>query len=151
MNNPDHHWMQLALDLAEKAKQQNEVPVGAVIVKDNQLIAQGHNSPISRCDPSAHAEIIAMREAGKLLNNYRLINTTLYVTLEPCAMCVGAMLHARIQRLIFATPDPKTGAVISVNKLLTADYHNHRIEVDYGILQDPAREQLQRFFRERRF
>ena len=146
----DTHWIHLALDLAEQAKAQNEVPVGAVIVKDNQLIGQGYNCPIQRCDPSAHAEILAMREAGKQLGNYRLIDTTLYVTLEPCAMCVGAILHARIHRLVFATPDPKTGAVMSASQLLSADYHNHRVCVEHGVLQAKAREQLQSFFKKKR-
>lgn len=103
----DEYWMQQALLLAEKAEQQDEVPVGAVIVKDNQLIAEGWNQPIQSHDPSAHAEMQAMRAAGKALNNYRLVDTTLYVTLEPCSMCVGAMVHARVRRVVFGAYDVK--------------------------------------------
>ena len=124
--------------------------VGAVIVRDQHCIGQGHNCPIKACDPSAHAEINALREAGNTVQNYRLTNSTLYVTLEPCAMCVGAMLHARIARLVFATCDLKTGAISSAISLLNAPYHNHRITVEHGLLADVASEQLKNFFKRRR-
>jgi len=150
MNHNDEYWMQRALQLAQQAEAQDEVPVGALIVKDDQLIAEGWNRPIQSCDASAHAEIIAMRNAGQALHNYRLIDTTLYVTLEPCPMCVGAMIHARIKRLVFAAYDPKTGAAGSVFDLIHAAEHNHRIEVTGGVLEAAGRELLQAFFRRRR-
>ena len=128
----DHHWMQQALQLADRAQALGEVPVGAVLVQADNCIGQGHNCPIQRQDPTAHAEINALREAGASTGNYRLTNSTLYVTLEPCAMCVGAMIHARITRLVFAAAEPKTGAVCSATPLLDAPYHNHRIQVEQG-------------------
>lgn len=150
MQTNDEHWMQQALLLAEKAEQQDEVPVGAVIVKDNQLVAEGWNQPIQSHDPSAHAEMQAMRAAGKALNNYRLIDTTLYVTLEPCSMCVGAMVHARIKRVVFGAYDARTGACGSVTNLAGAAHHNHKIEVSGGVLEEECRELLQAFFRRKR-
>lgn len=150
MLNNDQHWMQQALLLAEKAEQQDEVPVGAIIVKDNKPVAEGWNQPIQSHDPSAHAEMQAMRAAGKALNNYRLIDTTLYVTLEPCSMCVGAMVHARIKRVVFGAYDPKTGACGSATNLADAAYHNHKIEVSGGVLEEACRELLQGFFRRKR-
>ncbi len=146
----DEYWMQQALLLAEKAEQQDEVPVGAIIVKDNQLIAEGWNQPIQNHDPSAHAEMQAIRAAGKTLNSYRLVDTTLYVTLEPCSMCVGAMIHARIKRLVFAAYDKKTGATGSAIDLLNHAAHNHRIEVVAGVLETQSRDLLQNFFRKKR-
>ena len=146
----DAYWMQKALELARKAESEDEVPVGAVIVKDNQLIAEGWNHPIQAHDPSAHAEMMAMRNAGQVLNNYRLIDTTLYVTLEPCPMCVGAMIHARIKRLVFGAYDLKTGAAGSVFELLQSDKHNHKVEVTAGVLEDDCRNILQNFFRSKR-
>lgn len=142
--------MQRALALAKTAEAADEVPVGAVLVYNAESIGEGYNSPIKTCDPTSHAEINALREAGVHLKNYRLTGSTLYVTLEPCAMCVTAMIHARVSRLVFATPDPKTGAVISAISLLNADYHNHRIQVAYGILASEASEQLKSFFQKRR-
>ncbi len=142
--------MQQALELAARAEAEGEVPVGAVIVKDNQLIAEGWNHPIRSNDPSAHAEMMAMRAAGQILNNYRLMDTTLYVTLEPCAMCVGAMVHARIKRLVFGAYDPKTGAAGSALALIQSDVHNHRIEVTAGVMEAECRDSLQAFFRNRR-
>lgn len=142
--------MQQALELAARAEAEGEVPVGAVIVKDNQLIAEGWNHPIQSNDPSAHAEMMVMRAAGQILNNYRLIDTTLYVTLEPCAMCVGAMVHARIKRLVFGAYDPKTGAAGSALALIQSDVHNHRIEVTAGVMEAECRDSLQAFFRDRR-
>jgi tRNA(adenine34) deaminase len=146
----DQYWMQKALELARKAQAEDEVPVGAVIVKDDQLVAEGWNHPIQSHDASAHAEMMAIRYAGQALNNYRLIDTTLYVTLEPCPMCVGAMIHARIRRLVFGAYDPKTGAAGSVFELLQAEQHNHRIEVSGGVLEAECREMLQAFFRHKR-
>jgi len=146
----DEHWMQQALRLAEKAEQQGEVPVGAIIVKDNQLIAEGWNQPVQSHDPSAHAEMQAMRAAGKVLNNYRLVDTTLYVSLEPCSMCVGAMVHARVKRVVFAAYDAKTGACGSATNLADAAHHNHKIEVSGGVLEAQSRERLQNFFRKKR-
>lgn len=150
MQTNDEHWMQQALLLAEKAEQQDEVPVGAIVVKNNQLVAEGWNQPIQSHDPSAHAEMQAMRAAGKALNNYRLVDTTLYVTLEPCSMCVGAMVHARVRRVVFGAYDPKTGACGSATNLVDAAYHNHKIEVSGGVLEDECRELLQAFFRRKR-
>mgnify|MGYP002713038151 FL=1 len=138
------------MDMAKKAESLGEVPVGAVLIKDNQLIAEGWNQPIQSHDASAHAEIMAIRQAGEALNNYRLVDTTLYVTLEPCPMCVGAMIHARIKRLVFGAYDPKTGAAGTVFDLLQAVQHNHRVEVTGGVMEPECREQLQQFFRHRR-
>ncbi len=145
-----HYWMETALLLAKKAEQAGEVPVGAVIVKDNQLIAEGWNQPISRHDATSHAEIMAMREAGKKLNNYRLIDTTIYVTLEPCSMCVGAMIHARIAKVIFAASEPRTGALGGAFNLLQVNQHNHTFAVESGLLEEESRMLLQQFFRARR-
>lgn len=150
MDYSDPHWMQLALQLAARAEAEGEVPVGAVIVKDNQLIAEGWNHPIQSHDPSAHAEMMAMRAAGQILHNYRLIDTTLYVTLEPCSMCVGAMVHARIKRLVFGAYDAKTGAAGSALALIQSAVHNHSIEVTGGVMEDQCRLSLQSFFRNRR-
>lgn len=146
----DEYWMQRALEQAQKAAAVDEVPVGAVIVKDNQLIAEGWNHPIQLHDPSAHAEMVALRQAGNVLNNYRLLDTTLYVTLEPCVMCVGAMIHARIKRVVYGARDPKTGAAGSVFDLLLSEKHNHKIDVTGGVLEAECREVLQRFFKIKR-
>lgn len=146
----DEHWMQHALELARKAEAAGEVPVGAVIVLNGELVAEGWNQPIGSADPTAHAEIIALRAAGRKLDNYRLLDTELYVTLEPCPMCVGAMLHARIRRVIYAASDPKTGALGGTYDLLASVDHNHSFEVTRGVLEAQSRELLQRFFRERR-
>lgn len=136
--------------MARKAGAEDEVPVGAIIVRDDVLIAEGWNHPIQAHDASAHAEMVAIRNAGQVLNNYRLVDTTLYVTLEPCPMCVGAMIHARIKRLVFGARDPKTGAAGSVFDLLQSQQHNHRIEVDSGLMEAECREILQNFFRQKR-
>ena len=146
----DLFWMQKAIEQAQIAYRYNEVPVGAIVVRDNhQFISGGYNQTISRCDPSAHAEIMALRAAAKNLNNYRLSGTTLYATLEPCAMCVGAMMHARIKRLVFAAPEPKSGAVIS-QYCLTEQYYNHRISYTCGVLSEASVYILRSFFREKR-
>lgn len=146
----DEHWMRQALELACEAEAAGEVPVGAVIVKDGVLVAKGWNRPISICDPTAHAEIIALRAAGLKLDNYRLPDTELYVTLEPCPMCVGALLHARVSRVIYAATDPRTGALGGAFDLLNDTKHNHAFEVTEGVLADESSELLRRFFRERR-
>jgi tRNA(adenine34) deaminase len=147
---PDDHWMVRALELAHEAEALGEVPVGAVIVKDDQIIAEGFNQPISSHDASSHAEINALRAAGEALGNYRLTDTTLYVTLEPCMMCVGAMIHARVARVVFAAADPKTGALGGAYNLLDVGHHNHEFAVTAGVLADESRELLQGFFRSRR-
>jgi len=146
----DEDWMQYALDLAKKAAQLGEVPVGAVLVKNNQLIAEGWNQPISHNDPTAHAEIIAIRHAGKKMENYRLPDTTLYVTIEPCSMCAGAIIHARISRLVFGAPEPRAGAVGSANHLLQDKQLNHQVEITSGILAEQCSLVLKNFFRAKR-
>lgn len=139
-----------ALELAHKAEAAGEVPVGAVIVLNDELVAEGWNQPISSSDPTAHAEIIALRAAGQALDNYRLLDAELYVTLEPCPMCVGAMLHARLKRVIYAATDPKTGALGGACDLLNSVKHNHVFEVTSGVLAEQSRDLLQTFFRQRR-
>ena len=146
----DTHWMKKALELAQKAEEAGEVPVGAVIIKDNQLIAEGWNQPITSNDATSHAEIMAMREAGKKLNNYRLVDTVMYVTLEPCSMCVGAMIHARVGKVVFGAAEPRTGALGGAFNLLEANEHNHFFEVESGVMAEESRDLLQRFFQSRR-
>ena len=146
----DIYWMQQALNLAAHAELCNEVPVGAVVVYKDQIIGRGWNQPIVSFDPTAHAEIIALREAGKYFNNYRLIDTTLYVTLEPCLMCVGAMLHSRITRLVFGACDPKGGAVQSIFNILDNIQLNHKIVYESGILAEECGALLTNFFKKRR-
>ena len=147
----DSRFMRLALELAAKSGESREVPVGAVVAADGELIGQGRNSPIELCDPTAHAEILALREAAARKGNYRLTGATLYCTIEPCLMCLGAMLHARIERLVFAAPDPKvsTTARLAELKELGAVF-NHDVEVRGGLLADEASELLLEFFRARR-
>ena len=146
----DEDWMRQALALAMRAEAQNEVPVGALLVKDNKLLGEGWNQPIGRCDPTAHAEIMAIRATADAVNNYRLPGTTLYVTLEPCAMCVGAIIHARISRLVFGAVDPKTGAVGSVLDLINDEHFNHKVVVSSGVLATECGDLLKRFFKKRR-
>ena len=148
MNDTD--WMQYALELAKTAANNNEVPVGAVLTLDNKMIAEGWNRPISTANPTAHAEIIALCEGATALNNYRLINTTLYVTLEPCVMCVGAIVHARVKRVVFGALDPRTGAVQSVLNLKDAPHFNHKVEYAGGVLEEACGAVLKEFFKERR-
>ena len=149
--NTDKDWMALAYDLACEAASLNEVPVGAVLVDaNNQLLAKAHNLMIGSNDPSAHAEILAIRNACQTLGNYRLDGCTLYVTLEPCAMCAAAMVHARIKRLVFATRDLQAGAAGSAFNLLNHPALNHRVLIDEGILQPLCATQLRDFFTERR-
>ncbi|WP_369177153.1 tRNA adenosine(34) deaminase TadA [Candidatus Thiodubiliella endoseptemdiera] len=146
----DKEWMTLAIQQAKLAEKIDEVPVGAVLVQDGQLIAQAHNQPIKNNDPTAHAEIQLLRQAGKKLGNYRLPNTTLYVSLEPCTMCLGAMIHARVSRIVFGAYDEKTGVCGSCQDLSKSDCFNHTIEVEGGILADECRDLLQQFFKHRR-
>jgi len=150
INEADIRWMQHALTLAEKAKSQNEVPIGAVVILQDEMIGKGWNQPISNNDPTSHAEIIALREAGNNLNNYRLLNSTMYVTLEPCMMCSSAMVHARINRLVFGASDPKTGSVISVFDNFDQEYHNHKVKHEGGICADQCGDIISSFFKERR-
>jgi tRNA(Arg) A34 adenosine deaminase TadA len=147
----DERWMRRALELAASAEQADEVPVGAVLLSPTgEVIGEGWNRNISDHDPTAHAEIIAMRQAGPHLANHRLIGCTLYVTLEPCAMCAMAMIHARIARLVFGASDPKTGAAGSVFDLLADPRHNHRVLVQGGVLAQEAGARLTRYFRGKR-
>jgi len=150
MREQDEQFIKRALALAKYAEKNGEVPVGAVIVKDQRIIAEGCNQPIQSHDPTAHAEIIALRAASETVNNYRLNNTTLYVTLEPCTMCVGAILHARIERLVFGAWDKKAGAVHSVFQLLDDPRHNHTMTWRGGVLADECSALLTDFFASRR-
>lgn len=146
----DGEFMDLALTAARDAGRAGEVPVGAVAVKDGAAIAVGRNSPVASSDPTAHAEIAALRSAAAALGNYRLPGVTLYVTLEPCPMCVGAMIHARVARLVYGARDPRTGAAGSCFDLASAPEHNHRMAVTGGIRSDDCGELLRAFFRARR-
>lgn len=148
----DERWMRQALALAERAQREdNEIPVGALIVNaDGDLVGEGWNRNIVESDPSAHAEIVAMRRAGQAIGNYRLVGCTLYVSLEPCAMCAMAAVHARIARLVFGAFDPKTGAAGSVFDLLADPRHNHRVEIVGGVLADESSARLSAYFRAKR-
>ena len=146
----DEYWMRHALFLSNNAQQQGEIPVGAVLVKDNLIIGEGWNQSISLHDPSAHAEMMAIREAGKSLENYRLVGSSLYVTLEPCPMCAGLLIHSRIHRLVFGAADFKTGAVGSLLDLLGDPRMNHHVEVISGVLAQQCGEKLSAFFKMRR-
>ena len=149
MNN-DERWMQIAIHEAINAEKEGEVPVGAVLVKDNLLIAKGHNQPISKNDATAHAEVQLIRAAGIINKNYRLTGTSLYVTLEPCAMCLGAIMHARIERIVFGAHDPKTGVCGSSVNLINADCFNHSITLVSGVLENECKNLLKKFFISRR-
>ena len=146
----DETWMRYAIRLAQRAEEYGEVPVGAVLVKNNQCLAEGWNLPIANHDATAHAEIIAIRKAGQVLENYRLVDTTLYVTLEPCVMCMGAISHSRIKRLVFGATDPKRGVVCSALQLTAAPFLNHVVEWQGGILENDCAILLRNFFRARR-
>jgi len=146
----DERYLERALALAEAAARQGEVPVGAVLVCDGEVIGEGWNRPITSADPTAHAEIVALRAAAARRRNYRLPGSTLYVTLEPCAMCSGALIHARVARVVFGAFDPKTGAAGSALDVLNTERLNHRVEIRGGVLAGPAAEQLQSFFKARR-
>ncbi len=146
----DAHWMGCAMALASEAALRGEVPVGAVVVQDNAIVGRGGNAPIAHNDPTAHAEIAALRDAGRTLGNYRLAGCSLYVTLEPCVMCAGAMMHARIKRLVFGARDPKTGAAGSVVDLFAEARLNHHTEVEGGMRSDECGALLSQFFAARR-
>jgi tRNA(adenine34) deaminase len=146
----DEAWMRYAIRLAQRAEQQGEVPIGAIIVQGDRCIAEGWNMPITTHDPTGHAEIVAMRKAGIALENYRLCDATLYVTLEPCVMCMGAISHARIKRLVFGAFDPKRGAVCNALSLADADFLNHWVDWEGGVLAEECGALLKDFFRARR-
>ena len=147
----DRAWMIRALELARKAAALGEVPVGAVLVDaDDNVIGRGWNQPISGCDPTAHAEIMALREGAKARNNYRLPGASLYVTIEPCTMCAGALVHARIKRLVFAATEPKAGAVVSQTQTLELPHNNHQVEVCQGVMAAEAAALISGFFAARR-
>ena len=142
--------MQRALELAHKAEACGEVPIGAVLVKDDQIIGEGYNSPISQHDPTAHAEIMALRDAADRIGNYRLLNTTLYVTIEPCVMCAGALVHARVKEVVFGAAEPRTGAAGSIFEILQSPKLNHQVQVRGGVLAKECAALLQEFFKQRR-
>lgn len=146
----DEQYMRHALELAKRASDLGEVPVGAVLVRDDEVVGEGWNQPIGLCDPTAHAEVMALRDAGKRCDNYRLLDTTLYVTLEPCVMCLGAMVHARVGRLVFGAWDAKSGAVSCVGGLLEGFPFNHKIVWEGGVLADVCGDLLRAFFADRR-
>lgn len=146
----DEKWMRFAIKEANIAKGKGEVPVGSIIIQDNQIIAKAHNCPISKNNPTAHAEIEVLRKAGKKLLNYRLPKTTLYVTLEPCAMCLGAMIHARIERVVFGASDPKSGVCGSNINLSSESIFNHQISISGGVLEHECKNILQSFFKLKR-
>lgn len=146
----DRGFMRDALSLAQRAAGQGEVPVGAIIVRNGQVVGQGSNQPVGSHDPSAHAEICALRDAGQALENYRLPGCTLYVTIEPCTMCLGAIIHARIARLVYGAAEPRYGAVSSGQRLLENGVYNHQMEVTSGVLAEEAAALMKQFFRQRR-
>lgn len=146
----DEYWMAHALSLAKRAEQQEEVPVGAVIVVNDMIIGEGWNQPITNSDPTAHAEIQALRAACQQLDNYRLPDATLYISLEPCIMCAGAIVHARIKRVVFATKEPKTGAAGSCFDIFNTPQLNHQVVCEHGVLADESSALLRNFFRARR-
>lgn len=146
----DSQFIRAALVLAQRAQELGEVPVGAVVVLDDAVIGEGFNQPISSHDPTAHAEIVALRDAAARVGNYRLPGATLYVTIEPCQMCVGAMVHARIARVVYGTPEPKAGALESAMRAHEHPSLNHRLEATGGVLEEECRHVIQEFFRERR-
>ena len=146
----DEKWMRQALLLAQRAEQEGEVPVGALIVRNGELISEGWNQPVISHDPTAHAEIMALRAAGEAEENYRLLGTTLYVTLEPCVMCAGAIIHARVGRVVYGATDPRVGAAGSAFSLLGSDRFNHVVDVEGGVLAEECGDVLRRFFKARR-
>ena len=143
-------WMRRALALADRAENEGEVPIGAVVVREGELLGEGWNQVISSSDPSAHAEIVALRDAAQVAGNYRLPGSTLYVTLEPCTMCAGAMIHARVELLVFAAREPKAGVVCSTCAMLDEPRYNHRVHWQEGVLAAESGERLQAFFQARR-
>lgn len=148
--NSDEQWMQQALRLANMAAAKGEVPVGSVIVRDGTVLGEGYNRPIEAVDPTAHAELIALREACGAVGNYRLPGSTLYVTLEPCPMCAGALVHARVERVVYGAPDPRSGAAGTIMNILASEDLNHRCQVSGGVLQEQCADLLTTFFRRRR-
>jgi tRNA(adenine34) deaminase len=146
----DNDYMRIALEEAQKAFDKDEVPVGAVLVREGHVLARAHNSPITMNDPSAHAEMLALRQAAETIGNYRLVGAELYVTLEPCVMCAGAILQARLARVIFGTRDPKSGAVASLYEIFSDERLNHQVIVTEGILKEECGEILSRFFQQKR-
>ena len=146
----DMDWMAKALILAEKAAVADEVPVGALLVKDGVVVGEGFNSPISSCDPTAHAEVMALRDAASRLENYRLPETTLYATIEPCTMCMGAIIHARVSRLVYGAKEPRAGAVESQLELSKLAHYNHKLEVAGGVMSEQCGELISTFFRNKR-
>ena len=148
--NIDEKWMKIAMDEANLAMNEREIPVGAVLIQNNKLIARSHNQPIKNNDPTAHAEIQLLRKAGEQQKNYRLIGSTIYVTLEPCTMCFGAMVHARIERIVFGASDFKTGVCGSCINLNEENFFNHNISINGGILEKESSELLRLFFKSRR-
>ncbi len=150
MQSADEDFMREALAEAETALLEGEVPVGAVITLEGRIIGRGHNRVIGRNDPTAHAEVMALRDAARQIGNYRLTDATLYSTIEPCAMCAGAIVHARIARLVYGAPDPKAGAVETHFGICTADFLNHRVGVKGRVLEDESRSMIQSFFRRKR-
>ncbi|MEN5017691.1 tRNA adenosine(34) deaminase TadA [Erwinia sp. Eh17-17] len=149
-DNNDEFWMRHALQLAKRAWEEGEVPVGAVLVHEGRVIGEGWNRPIGHHDPTAHAEMMALRQGGKVIENYRLLNTTLYVTLEPCIMCAGAMVHGRVGRLVFGARDAKTGAAGSLLDVLGHPGMNHQVKTEQGVLAEECAALLSDFFRQRR-
>lgn len=149
MNN-DEHWMRIAIQEALEAEKEGEVPVGAVLVIDDVLIAKSHNQPILKNDPTAHAEIQALRNTGKALKNYRFVDANMYVTLEPCSMCIGAMIHARVSKVIFGAYDSKSGACGSCIDLQNQNFYNHKIKIYGGVLEQDCKKLLYSFFKDRR-
>lgn len=150
MNFVDEEFMRLALAEAELARAEGEVPIGAIVVIAGEIKGRGHNAVIQNSDPSAHAEIMALRDAARRLGNYRLLDATLYSTIEPCAMCAGALVHARVARLVYGAADEKAGAVASHFEICSTDFLNHRLTVEKGILEADCRQVLQSFFRQKR-
>ena len=146
----DYDFMKIALEEAEAAYRRGEVPVGAVLVREGNILARAHNSPIANNDPSAHAEMLVLRQAAEKIGNYRLAGTELYVTIEPCVMCAGAIVHARMERVIFGARDPKCGAVVSLYNILDDKRLNHQVKITEGILKEECGEIISRFFREKR-
>lgn len=146
----DIFWMRHAIQLAKQAAKNQEVPVGAVLIHQDKILSEGLNCPISHCDPTAHAEMVALRAAGAAVKNYRLLDTTLYVTLEPCIMCVGAIVHARVSRVVFGAYDPKSGAVESVFQIGSGERLNHRVKYESGLLAEECGMLLKVFFQARR-
>jgi len=148
--NSDEEWMQYALQLAKKSEESDEVPVGAIVIHKNKIIGEGWNHPISSNNPTAHAEIMALQDAGEKIGNYRLLDSTMYVTLEPCVMCAGALVHARIAKLVYALDDQKTGACGSVFNMVQAEELNHNIEIKKGVLEKECQALIKNFFKEKR-